>query len=354
MDERISSLIGTSYRVGLKIYFGLIFDRKNVTRRFDLLAKQQKSGVSVPIILHTFHHKSPYLSVMKQVFALLLLIITGFMPSTPSQSKHDSFQEDFSKKRSRFFKYGSTGIHEESKHTLGLKSASEPALKVLSFKISPKDKAGPGKGPEIISKKFTHFGSYAARLKVPDVRDKQPDVGAVVGYFTYHEDDELGLSEIDFEWLIADPRIIYVGTWTGPPGDLRRVGRIINLAEGEILETITKTNYDGKSEPLTGAQNIPQSIEPIPDYDASSDFYTYGFDWESDRIRWWMLHPETGDTLVLWDYQGSQLGIPQHASKYRMNFWHTDNWPVEGKPKSLEKPEFPFELEVDWMGYRKK
>lgn len=283
----------------------------------------------------------------------MLLIITGFMPSS-DEASHSSFREDFSRKRLKFFKYGSTGIHEESKHTLGAKSHSDPDLKVLSFKINPADKAGPGKGPEIISKKFTHFGSYATRLKVPNVREKQPNVGAVVGYFTYHEDHKLGLSEIDFEWLVADPRIIYVGTWTGQPGNLRRVGRIINLAEGKILETISKVNYDGKPTPLTGAQNIPESIIAIPDYDASSGFYTYGFDWESDRIRWWMLHPETADTLVLWDYQGSQLGIPQHASKYRMNFWHTDNWAVEGNPKSLEKPEFPFELEVDWMEYKEK
>jgi beta-glucanase (GH16 family) len=219
--------------------------------------------------------------------------------------------------------------------------------------LNPDENAGPGKGPEIISKQFTHFGSYSTRLKVPDVSEKQKNVGAVVGYFTYHEDDEEGLSEIDFEWLIADPKIIYVGTWTGEQGKLQRIGRIINLAEGKIIETISKVGYDGTPTRLTGLQNIPESIPAIKNYDASKQFYTYGFDWKSDRIRWWMLHPETADTVVLWDYHGSQLGIPQHASKYRMNFWHTKDWAVEGNPNSLEKPEFPFELEVDWMGYKK-
>lgn len=277
------------------------------------------------------------------------------MPSSIDQSQHSSFREDFSKKRSKFFRYASRGIHEKSKHTFGSKSTSESGMKVLSFKLSPKDQAGPGRGPEIISKKLTHFGSYSTRLKIPAVRNNQPNVGAVVGYFTYHEDDEFGLSEIDFEWLLADPRIIYVGTWTGHLDQLIRVGRVINLAEGKILETITKTNQTNESKSLIGAQNMPQRIEAIPDYDASSGFYTYGFDWESDRIRWWMLHPETADTVVLWDYHDpSQFGIPQHASKYRMNLWHTNNWAVEGNPKALEKPEFPFELEVDWMGYDEK
>ncbi|UZD21133.1 glycoside hydrolase family 16 protein [Algoriphagus halophytocola] len=269
-----------------------------------------------------------------------------------SQKQHKSFREDFSKAKSKFFSYGSTGTTADFKSNLGVESRSEAGTKVLSFKLDPEEQAGPGKGPEIISKKFTHFGTYAARLKVPDVRQQQPNVGAVAGYFTYHENEQEGLSEIDFEWLLADPRIIYVGTWTGQAGRLQRIGRIINLAEGEILETISKVNYDGEPTALTGLQNMPEVVSAISDYDASSGFYTYGFDWNPERIRWWMLHPSTGDTLVLWDYQGSQLGIPQHASKYRMNFWHTQDWAVEGNPHSLEKPKFRYELEVDWMEYR--
>ena len=271
-----------------------------------------------------------------------------------NQKSHKSFHEDFSKSKSKYFYYGSTGTKADFKFNMGVQSSTEPNSKIISFKLDPLDKAGPGKGPEIISKKFTHFGTYSTRLKVPDVKDEQPNVGAVVGYFTYHEDDQEGLSEIDFEWLVADPRIIYVGTWTGEHGKLQRIGRIINLAKGEIIETISKVNYDGKPTPLEGLQNMPEVIPAIENYDASSQFYTYGFDWESERMRWWMIHPETADTVMLWDYQGSKLGIPQHASKYRMNFWHTQDWAVEGNPNSLEKPNFPFELEVDWMEYQPK
>ncbi|PZX54713.1 glycosyl hydrolase family 16 [Algoriphagus ratkowskyi] len=290
---------------------------------------------------------------MKHLVILLLMVLMSLFPNE-SQKTHKSFKEDFSRSKSKNFRYGSTGTHADFKHKMGIESLSEPETSILSFKLNPDEKAGPGKGPEIISKHFTHFGSYSTRLKVPDVSVKQANVGAVVGYFTYHEDHKGGLSEIDFEWLLADPRIIYVGTWTGEHDKLQRIGRIINLAEGKIIETISKVNYDGDPTQLTGLQNIPESIPAIENYDASSKFHTYGFDWESDRIRWWMIHPETSDTLVLWDYQGSQLGIPQHASKYRMNFWHTDNWAVEGNPNALEKPEFPFELEVDWMAFNKR
>jgi beta-glucanase (GH16 family) len=160
-----------------------------------------------------------------------------------------------------------------------------------------------------------------------------------------------GLSEIDFEWLIADPSIIYIGTWTGPEGKLKRIGRTINLAKGIIYNTGYREGHGGQNIPLTGMQNQPETIAPIDGYDASAKFYTYGFDWYPDRITWWLIDPASNKKLVLWDYKGSLTGIPQHASYYRMNFWHTDAWSVQTNPLSLERPQQPYELEVDWMSY---
>jgi beta-glucanase (GH16 family) len=289
---------------------------------------------------------------MRILFVLLISISTILNSDTHQVDYHGEFFEDFSSSKPEYFSYGSTGKKSGWKWKSGKTSSETADSKVLSFKIHPKEEAGAGKGPEIISRKFTHFGSYSTRLKVPDPRKTQPNVGAVVGYFTYHEDDEQGLSEIDFEWLLADPEIIYVGTWTGESGKLKRVGRTINLAKGIIYTTEYREDHSKTREKLTGlSDNYPEKIEAIEGFDSSSQFHTYGFDWHPDRIRWWMLHPTTADTVVLWDYKGER-GIPQHPSKYRMNFWHTDNWSVETNPKSLEKPTERFELEVDWMGYR--
>lgn len=164
-------------------------------------------------------------------------------------------------------------------------------------------------------------------------------------------DSVYGLSEIDFEWLVADPSIIYIGTWTGGKGELKRIGRTINLAGGIIYNTVYKEGYKGEAVPLTGAQNQPETIEVIDNYDASSRFYTYGFDWYPNRLRWWMIHPVTGKKIVLWDYQGTQGGIPQYQTYYRINFWHTNEWGVETNANAIEKPLYPYELEVDWMSY---
>ncbi|MEO6289630.1 MAG: glycoside hydrolase family 16 protein [Ginsengibacter sp.] len=288
---------------------------------------------------------------MKIKILVAISVILSITASAQKDTYHNAFIEDFTNETLENFRYGSTGTRNDFKWKSGVNSLSEPGTKILSFKIDPEDSTGAGRGPEIISKDFTYFGTYSARLKIPDVRNIQPNAGAVVGYFTYHVDSLPGLSEIDFEWLIADPTIIYIGTWTGHKGELKRIGRTINLSKGIIYNTVYKENYNGISTSLTGVQNQPEIIPAIKDYDASIKFYTYGFDWYPDRLVWWMIHPNTGEKFVLWDYQGSQVGIPQNHTHYRMNFWHTNEWSVETNPDSKEKPLNPYELEVDWMSY---
>ena len=282
---------------------------------------------------------------------LKAILLCLFISAATIRSPYQSFREDFDSDSLEHFRYASGGNQAAFTRTFGVESSKEPGTNVMSFKIDPSDPPGAGRGPEIISNEYTHYGKYSARLRVPDPRIEQPNVGAVVGYFTYHMDSVFGLSEIDFEWLIADPTVIYVGTWTGPDRALQRIGRTINLAKGIIYETTYREGHEGARSPLTGQQNQPEKIQAIDGYDASSQFYTYGFDWRSDHLRWWMLHPVTSDTLVLWDYRGSKRGIPQNESRYRLNFWHTNEWSVVTNPKSLEKPIKPFELEVDWMKY---
>jgi hypothetical protein len=284
--------------------------------------------------------------LLSAIAGIALLSLRAQEPVSPH-----AFTEDFNDSSLRNFHYGSTGSKDAFKYKVGATSSAEPGTKVLLFKIDPADSAGPGRGPEIISNNFTHFGSYSARVKIPHVKNVQPNVGAVVGYFTYHMDNIQGLSEIDIEWLIADPSIVYIGTWTGSKGKLQRIGRTIDLAKGRIFNTIAKVNYNGTPTDLTGLQNQPETIPAIEGFDAAAKFYTYGFDWCTNRLCWWIIDPVTDKKIVLWDYQGSSLGIPQNPTQYRMNFWHTNTWPVETNPASIEKPLHPYELEVDWMRY---
>ena len=287
----------------------------------------------------------------KIIFAVSVLVLLVTI-SAKKEKHHRKFFEDFKKSSSKYFAPNLKGTGTDTRYEFGVESKSEPGTSVIIYRIDPDDPAGAGKGPEIVSREFTHFGTYAARLKVPDISKIQPNVGAVVGYFTYHVDSDPGQSEIDWEWLIADPEIIYIGTWTGLRGDSRRIGRTLNLAKGTISNTSYRERKSGIRETLTGLQSQPETITAIEGYNASKQFYTYGFDWYPDRLRWWILHPVTADTVVLWDYKGSQRGIPQNHSRYRLNFWHTNNWPVETNPNSIERPINPYELEIDWMSYK--
>ncbi len=289
----------------------------------------------------------------------LMAVLCGLTLSGKAQVRfHDAFVEHFETQESEYFVQTHWGrdAEREMRYFPASESMCEKGTKVMTYRIDPNDPAGAGKGPEIVSRDYTHFGSYSARLRVPDVTKVQPNVGAVVGYFTYNMEREAGLSEIDWEWLIADPQLVYIGTWTGKDDNLQRVGRIINLATGTILNTSYRSAIDGnRNHRLTGEQCMPETVPAIEGYDASKAFYTYGFDWEPDRIVWWILHPKTQERIVLWDYRGSTphfTGIPTNKTKYRLNFWHTDNWPVDTNPQSVEKPKYPYEVEIDWMGYK--
>lgn len=294
------------------------------------------------------------------ILATVVSAATLMAQENPDNSKakyHKAFVEDFDKETSKYFIQRRDRRDEATdfRYFPGNVSLSEKGTDVLLYRIDPNDPAGAGRGPEIISKNYTSYGTYSARIRIPDVKKVQPNVGAVVGYFTYNMEPGKSLSEIDWEWLIADPELIYIGTWTGERGNLQRIGRTINLATGEILYTIYRSGKDGNiSHPLTGLQNQPETVPAIEGFNAAKQFYTYGFDWYPDRLTWWILHPETGEKIILWDYQGSTpdfTGIPDNRTYYRLNFWHTNNWPVETNPNSIEKPAYPYELEVDWMSY---
>lgn len=277
--------------------------------------------------------------------------------SAPAPEFHKKFIEHFNKPTSKYFNLneGRRRKSTQMRYIPATSSFCEKDSKVMMLRIDPTDPAGAGRGPEICSKNYTYYGSYSARIRIPDVTAVQPNVGAVVGYFTYNMEREKGLSEIDWEWLIADPEIVYIGTWTGKADNLQRIGRIINLAKGTIYECTYKPTAEGiKNNELTGLQNQPETVPAIDGYNAAQRFYTYGFDWYPDRIVWWILHPETEERIILWDYQGSTpnfTGIPDNKTRYLLNFWHTNNWPVHTNNKSTEKPKYPYEVEIDWMSY---
>ena len=135
------------------------------------------------------------------IAALALSLTAIAQPYQGAPKFHGAFKEDFSGKSSEFFNYNYRRNADDFRYFSGHPSLSEPGTSIMMYRIDPADPAGAGKGPEIISKDYTFYGSYSARIKVPKAKDVQPNVGAVVGYFTYNIDPEIGQSEIDIEEL---------------------------------------------------------------------------------------------------------------------------------------------------------
>ncbi|MCQ2104147.1 MAG: glycoside hydrolase family 16 protein [Fibrobacter sp.] len=280
----------------------------------------------------------------------------------------DSYLETFDTSTPVNFTYGSGGNKAAFTHISGYDSPDESGTKVLLLELDPAEKAGAWQGPNYTSKKMGHFGRYVARIKTASARgSEQPKAGAVVGFYTYYNDkygsaqtpdiNGNGVpdnSEIDFEWLIADPRIVYMTAYTDfddETGKMGKVNRTINLATGKIISTTYANSWSGGTR-LTGDENLPETFPAIEGYDASAQFYTYGFDWMSDHIRWWIINPkDEKDTITLWDYRGPKERITQKPASLMINFWHTDDWSVEGVAGSTEAPGLKFQTQVDWASY---
>ncbi len=140
------------------------------------------------------------------IFPAIALFAASAQSQSQAQSLSGAFTEPFDKPSSEYFDINYRTSGDDFRYFPGVGSPSEKGTDIMLFRIDPEDPAGAGRGPEVISKELTHYGTYSARIRIPDVTKVQPNVGAVVGYFTYNViDNEGGLSEIDFEWLIADP-----------------------------------------------------------------------------------------------------------------------------------------------------
>ena len=240
-------------------------------------------------------------------------------------------------------------------------NASDPPAedgKVLELRLAAGSAPGPGNGPEAQTLDRFGYGTYSTRLKTADCSG-QPKAGVVSGYFVYFNDgqDPNGDGvpdnvEIDFEWLCAEPQVVYLTMWTDYRDSdeaQKRVARAINLQSGTILFTCYFEAF-GACQSLSGAENQPATITAIPGYDSSQEYIVYGLDWLSNGVTWWMMDPATKQKVILWDYH-NQERIPPAPAYYFTNLWHTANWTPDGMPEATQSPTVPVSTWVDWTRF---
>lgn len=230
----------------------------------------------------------------------------------------------------------------------------------LSLTLGANSQSTPSSGAEVGTNARFAFGSFASRLRTANCTG-QPDAGVVTGLFTYFKDgtDTTGdglpdNSEIDFEWLCAEPQTVYLTMWTDyrdSDAAQQRVGRAINLSTGNILYTCYFSAFGDCNDSLVGVEAMPNTVPAVAGYDSSAAYYEYGFDWAADSVVWWMVNPTSGEKIVLWNYQGPIARITQVPAAFLTNVWHTSDWSPINVPNAISAPTQAVTAWVDWLSY---
>lgn len=278
-----------------------------------------------------------------------------------------AFNEEFSDLKSEDVSCSVKEDSDDFRYFPSYPSLSEKNTKILMMTLDPKDQPGLENGARVTSAKHTFYGSYSARVKLPDTRKAQANLGADAVLTISDIDKTHGLSQIEMEWKLADPTIVYMRATTGVAPEENTIERVVDIAKGNIIRSTYKSRKQtatggytvNRQGELDGEQNAPETLKANSSYDASSAFYIYGFDWYPESIVWWMKSSVKDEKTVLWEYKGKKLfpdaladdGVPALPSVFHYAFFHDKKNPVEGKTSAIQAPKFPFELELDWLRY---
>ena len=218
-----------------------------------------------------------------------------------------AFQEDFSAKTSDWLEF----THPEGRPGFrcfpGFPSLSEKGNAILLLRLDPADPAGEGAG--VLSRGFVHFGSYAVRMRCPDITAVQSRLTAVAELVLTDEDPVFGLDEIVLGVKLAEPRKVYTGI------SRREAG-----ATGDPA-------YSGTT------------AEPgLSGFSAPAKFYVYGVDWSADKVVWWVKATPSAAKTILAE---TTENVPQQPLRLGFRYHST-----AGRPAL-----YPYELEMDWISY---
>jgi hypothetical protein len=206
--------------------------------------------------------------------------------------------------------------------------------RALELRLAARPASGPPQGVSVKSNRTYRYGTFGTRMKSADCTG-QDHVGVVTGTFTYsfdHSDaNGNGLQdndEIDIEFHCGQTKVIYLTIWTDydeATDTPHKITRAIDLSTGRVLLNCYVENWSGPCLPRQRGENFPASVTPIPNYDSTSRFRSYRFDWRPDRVTFY-ASADNGRRILLWDYRGPTTRIPQKPGNFIQNVWHTASW----------------------------
>jgi hypothetical protein len=216
--------------------------------------------------------------------------------------------------------------------------------KAMKLQLDAYPEPGPRRGVEIASNNPAfRYGTFGTRMKTANCAG-QVRPGVVTGLLTFsrdHSDADLnGLPdnhEIDIEVLCAQPEVVWMTLWTDydeATDTPRKISRAVNLRTGQVLYNCYLTSWLGSCEPLLSGENDPASVTAVPGFNSATQFHSYTFNWQPNRVRFYATG-SSGVPILLWDYQGPSIRIPQKSSMFLQNVWHTATWdPLNGRARN--------------------
>src|SRR5689334_13862202 len=191
----------------------------------------------------------------------LVSIVTAISLQTGLIFAAPAFTEQWTGATSPYFNFLLNG---GSTITSNVADAAASDGKIVDLTLPAFPNAGPSGGPNLQSPILYGFGAFEARLKTVDC-SMQPNSGVISGFFTYLNDgtdqDGNGVkdnSEIDFEWLCAEPNAFWMTMWTDfqeSPLAMKRVYRELDIATGTIRRTCYSEGYGVCTQDLTGSSS---------------------------------------------------------------------------------------------------
>jgi hypothetical protein len=214
--------------------------------------------------------------------------------------------------------------------------------------LGPGDRVSPQYASELgTNADDFHFGTYRMRVKLASCA---PGEEVVNGLFTYFNDgqdhDGDGIddnSEIDIEILCGTPRVAFLTVWTdydGATEQFRRETRAIDFSTGDLWEAPNDHEY--------GLDKIGHDEAfKRPDLLTSDDFIELGFEWHTDRVRYFATID--GQERTLWELNDASH-VPQLPAAILFNVWHPgEHW--FGGGGAPDYPANDATLSVDWIRY---
>lgn len=233
-------------------------------------------------------------------------------PVTPPAPEHkdvnlmSAFTEEFPTGETETFSFRSSEPEKDFRYYPGFPSLTEKNKTILLLRPNPADKAGEENGAVLSSRDYVYYGSYSARIRIPDVASVQPGVDLRAAFSLRDDDSVFGFDEMTLEFRMANRGQLY--------------SRVCRKAPGGTLSV--------KESTLTPS---------VSSFNAASKFYIYGMDWTKDKVIWWIQTSSSGKSIL---YEWTE-NIPSEPLKLEFRLYHGQS----------HAPLYPYELEIDWIKY---